>query len=130
MYDNLDRSFLETSIHNMMEERKIFAIEKTSTRHMLIHIAATTKNSYAIFKAEKDADFRFVKASISKLYYCKPSFLKSQHVKDKLVNPEVTNVLCCSIILQYKFSYENHMCIYILFTDYLGHLVDSYWKVV
>jgi hypothetical protein len=44
MYDNLDRSFLETSIHNMMEERKIFAIEKTSTRHMLIHIAATTKN--------------------------------------------------------------------------------------
>jgi hypothetical protein len=24
------------------------------------HIAATTKNSYAIFKAEKDADFRFV----------------------------------------------------------------------
>ena len=60
MYDNLDRSFLETSIHNMMEERKIFAREKTSTRHMLIHIAATTKNSYAIFKAEKDADLRFV----------------------------------------------------------------------
>lgn len=57
MYDNLDRSFLETSIHNMMEEIKSFAREKKSSRHMLIHIAATTKNSYEIFKAEKDLRF-------------------------------------------------------------------------
>lgn len=60
MYDNPDRSLLETSIHNMMEEIKSFAKEKKSTRRMLIHIAATTKNSYAIFKGGKDADLRFV----------------------------------------------------------------------